>query len=114
MVTRAFPHPGRLVELAYTDLLTAAYGDDDERRTLDRMHFRLQDSCIAGHQDWPAAPRHRAYHTPDNQQARQRWFSADLAVPASRSADPARPGHLILVDTQTGEVHPPQEPNGGR
>jgi len=37
VVTRPFPHPGRLVQAAYRDLLTAQYGTEEERAALGRI-----------------------------------------------------------------------------
>lgn len=205
-MTRAFPRPGRLVELAYRDLLTAQYGTEEQRRALgptealsrpwdpptcapavrqqvwawleevaawvnheyawatdrlippcwpahphlghelavladlrrsagrhlsgegledwhryslpmflDRLHDRLHDCCVGGHQDWPAAARHKAYHGSDQERSRRQWFSDDLRPPPSHTAAGwPHPARLALVDLDTAEVHQPRPPNGGR
>lgn len=81
---------------------------------LERMHLRLAGSCAAGHQDWTAAARHRAFHNDVNQAQRQARFTADCQTtyppPATYVEDDAQfvpddgTGEHLVVDTITGEV----------
>jgi hypothetical protein len=81
----------------------------------DRLASRLGTGCVSRHDEWPAAARHRAYHSHPNQQARTAWFADDLTT--HRPALPAAAGHparLALLDLGTGEVTDPGQTNGGR
>lgn len=87
---------------------------------LERMHLRLAGSCAAGHQDWTAAARYRAFHNEVNQAQRQAWFSHDCQTDYPRQApnldDNADDAHAddfdgvddegehLVVDQITGEV----------
>ena len=92
---------------------------------LDRMVARLGGRCVNKHDDWPAAPRHRAYDSDQNRRQRHAWFAGDLNTagpPAAAAAGGANapanaaggPPRLVLVDLETGEAPYPDQPNGGR
>lgn len=96
---------------------------------LERMTFTLGSRCVNGHDEWPAAPRYRAFTCEAARAHRARSFDADAAAVASAtrrnlladapyvghpmdltSADSERSGrHLVvvdemLVDEETGQV----------
>jgi len=87
---------------------------------LERMHLRLAGSCAAGHQEWTAAARYRAFHNDENQRQRQAWFAHDLdTVQLFKAAvgddiAGAAGTRLFVVNRDTGEVIDPDPANGGR
>ena len=62
---------------------------------LERMTARLGNRCVTRHEEWPAAPRYRAFTLPQAISDRSALFAADTAT-ASR--------HLAVVDLDTGDV----------
>ena len=60
-----------------TSVLLEYWHRDSLPMFLERMHVRLAGSCAAGHQDWTAAARYRAFHNDVNQAQRQARFTAD-------------------------------------
>ncbi len=85
---------------------------------LERIHLRLAGSCGAGHQEWTAAARYRAFHNDENQRQRQAWFAHDLDTVHPRKAAVGKgvgsPPRLSVVNRDTGEVIDPDHANGGR
>ena len=84
---------------------------------LDRLQTRLETGCTsaAGHDPWPAAPRHRRHTHPDQAAERAAVFAADTRPTARAVGDPdhtppgpAGPPRLALVDLDSGELHDPQ------
>ena len=98
---------------------------------LERMTTRLGSRCVNGHDEWPAAPRYRAFTGDAAQSHRARNFDADAtavaramsrdqpaatpglaypADPAGPTGDGGRSGrHLVVVDQmvvdqETGQV----------
>lgn len=62
---------------------------------LDRMTSRVGNRCVTKHDEWPAAPRYRAFTSPEAASDRSARFDADTATP---------PRHLAVVDVDTAEV----------
>ncbi len=106
-----------------TSALLAYWHRDVLPMFLERMHLRLAGSCAAGHQDWTAAARYRAFTNDTNQAQRQAWFTADRQItfppPDTDLGDDTHlihhlddgdgdggggEGEDLVVDTETGVV----------
>ena len=75
---------------------------------LERMTARLGNRCVTRHEEWPAAPRYRAFTSPQAISDRSARFDADTATAATPPRR-RRPGHR--------RRHPPSQrprppPNG--
>ncbi len=62
---------------------------------LERMTARLGNRCVTRHDEWPAAPRYRAFTSPQATSDRSARFDEDTSTP---------PRHLAVVDVNTGQV----------
>jgi len=62
---------------------------------LERMTARLGNRCVTRHDEWPAAPRYRAFTSPEATSYRSARFDEDTSTP---------PRHLAVVDVNTGQV----------
>ena len=62
---------------------------------LERTTSRLGNRCVTRHEEWPAAPRYRAFTAPLAASDRSARFDDDTATP---------PRHLAVVDLDTAEV----------
>lgn len=84
---------------------------------LERVHVRLAGGCAAGHLEWTAAARYRAFHNDENTRQRAAWFAHDLQTAPQQvgtAGDGAEPlVRLSLVDLVTGEVIDRTAPTSG-
>ena len=62
---------------------------------LERMITRLGNRCVTRHDEWPAAPRYRAFTSPQTTSDRSLRFDDDTSTPSR---------HLAVVDLDTAEV----------
>ena len=71
---------------------------------LERMTARLGNRCVTRHEEWPAAPRYRAFTSPQAISDRSARFDDDTPTEGPR--------HLAVVDLDTGDVIRPAGDQG--